>query len=96
MQTKHPNYDKAFKIEAVRLVQMSGKSMSQVAKDLGVADSSLSRWCQEYGQLGQRAFVGSGHQQPDEEELRRLRRENEVLRQELAIVKKAAAIFLRP
>ena len=96
MQAKHPSYEKAFKIEAVRLVQTSGKSMSQVSKELGVADSSLSRWCQEYGQQGVRAFVGSGHQQPEEEELRRLRRENEVLRQELAIVKKAAAIFLRP
>ncbi len=96
MQTKHPNYDKAFKIEAVRLVQSSGKSMNQLARDLGVSDSSLSRWCQQYGQLGERAFVGSGHQQPEEEEVRRLRRENEVLRQELAIVKKAAAIFLRP
>lgn len=96
MQAKHPSYDKAFKIEAVRLVQTSGKSMSQVAKDLGIADSSLSRWCQEYGQQGERAFVGSGHQQPEEAEMRRLRRENEVLRQELAIVKKAAAIFLRP
>lgn len=96
MQTKHRNYDKTFKIEAVRLVQSSGKSMNQIARDLGISDSSLSRWCQEYGQLGERAFVGSGHQQPEEEELRRLRRENEVLRQELAIVKKAAAIFLRP
>lgn len=96
MQAKHPNYDKTFKIEAVRLVQSSGKSMNQIARDLGISDSSLSRWCQEYGQLGERAFVGSGHQQPEEEELRRLRRENEVLRQELAIVKKAAAIFLRP
>jgi len=96
MQTKHPNYDKAFKTEAVRLVQTSGKSMSQVSKDLGVADSSLSRWCQEYGHQGERAFVGSGHQQPEEEELRRLHKEIEVLRQERDILKKAAAIFLRP
>ena len=51
MQTKHASYDKAFKLEAVRLVQTSGNSMNQVSKDLGIADSSLSRWCQEYGQL---------------------------------------------
>lgn len=31
----HPSYDQAFKIEAVRFVQTSGKSMSQVSKDLG-------------------------------------------------------------
>jgi len=94
MQTKHPNYDKAFKTEAVRLVQTSGKSMSQVSKDLGVADSSLSRWCQEYGHQGERAFVGSGHQQPEEEELRRLHKEIEVLRQERDILKKSPIEFL--
>ena len=59
-------------------------------------DSSLSRWCQEYGHQGERAFVGSWHQQPEEEELRRLHKEIEVLRQERDILKKAAAIFLRP
>jgi transposase len=37
--------------------------------------------------------VGSGNQQPEDEELRRLRRENDILRQERAILKKALAIF---
>lgn len=59
MQTKHISYDKAFKVEAMRLVQTGGKSMNQVSKELGVADSSLNRWCQEYDQQGERAFVGS-------------------------------------
>jgi transposase-like protein len=38
-------FDKNFKQEAVRLVQTSGKSQRQVAEDLGVAMSTLSRWC---------------------------------------------------
>jgi transposase len=37
--------------------------------------------------------VGSGHLQPEAEEMRRLRRENEILRQERDILKKALAIF---
>lgn len=96
MQNEKRAYEKAFKIEAVRLVETSGKSMSQVAKDLGIPDSNLVRWCRQYGAGGEQAFVGSGHAPPQEEELRRLRRENEVLRQERDILKKSIAIFSRP
>lgn len=67
-------FDKTLKQEAVRLVQTSGKSQRQVAEDLGVAMSTLSRWCTELATNGERAFVGSGNQQPEAEELRRLRR----------------------
>lgn len=89
-------FDKTFKQEAVRLVQTSEKSQRQIAEDLGVAMSTLSRWCTEMAMKGERAFVGSGNQQPEDEELRRLRRENEILRQERDILKKAVAIFSHP
>jgi transposase len=89
-------FDKHFKQEAVHLVQSSGKSQRQVAEDLGVAMSTLSRWCTELATKGERAFVGSGNQQPEAEELRRLSRENDILRQERDILKKALAIFSRP
>lgn len=79
-------FDKTFKLEAVRLVQTSGKSMRQLAEDLGMSLSALSRWCQDAATKGDQAFVGSGHQQPEAEELRRLRRENEILRQERDIL----------
>ncbi len=42
-------FDKSFKQEAVRLVQTSGKSQQQVAEDLGIAMSTLSRWWQGDG-----------------------------------------------
>lgn len=96
MQNEKRAYEKAFKIEAVRLVETSGKSMNQVAKDLGIPDSNLARWCRQYSTRGEQAFVGSGHVPPQEEELRRLRRENEVLRQERDILKKSIAIFSHP
>jgi transposase len=89
-------HDKAFKQEAVHLAQSSGKSMKQIAEDLGIGLSTLSRWCSEMAKNGDRAFVGSGNQQPEEAELRRLRRENDILRQELDILKKAMAIFSHP
>lgn len=89
-------YDKAFKMEAVRLVRTSGKSMRQIAEDLGVSNGTLSKWCQDLEVNGEHAFVGSGHQQPEAEELKRLRREMEIVRQERDILKKALAIFSRP
>jgi transposase len=89
-------FEKSFKQEAVRLVQAGGKSMSQFANDLGVSVSTLSRWCQDAATNQEHAFVGSGHQQPEAEELRRLRREIDILRQERDILKKAVAIFSHP
>ena len=89
-------HDKTFKQEAVRLVQTSGKSQRQIADDLGIGMSTLSRWCAEAAEHGERAFVGSGNLQPEAEEMRRLRRENDILRQERDILKKALAIFSHP
>ena len=88
-------FTKEFKLEAVQLVQKSGKSQVQVARDLGIADSTLHHWCKEFAEQGTQAFPGSGHQTAPEEELRRLKRELEVTQQERDILKKALAIFSR-
>jgi transposase len=77
----------------VQLVQASGKSQAQIARDLGVADSTLSHWCKHMTEQGSNAFPGSGHQTPQEEEIRHLKREVEILRQERDILKKAIGIF---
>lgn len=88
-------FTREFKVEAVQLVQSSKKSQVQIAKDLGIADSTLHHWCKQFGKLGEQAFPGSGHQTPQEEEIRQLKQENEVLRQERDILKKAIGIFPR-
>ena len=79
----------------MRLVKTSGKSISQVARDLGIGESTLHHWCQHSAEQREQAFPGSGHQTPPEEELRRLKRELEVTRQERDSLKKALAIFSR-
>ena len=89
--TSRKQYSSEFKREAVRLVTEGGLSMAQVARDLGLNDNLISRWKKEAAQNGERAFPGQGH--PQDEELARLRRENEVLRQEREILKKAISIF---
>lgn len=95
MQKVKPTYTKEFKLEAVHLWQSSGKSQAQIARDLGVPDSTLCHWCLRFAEHGKEAFPGSGHLPPLEEENRRLQRENELLRQERDVLKKAIGIFSR-
>ncbi|MBO0796802.1 MAG: transposase [Ktedonobacteraceae bacterium] len=95
MQKTQRTFTKEFKVEAAQLVRSSNKSMSQIARDLGIADSTLHHWCKLFSEQGEQAFPGSGHQTPQEEEIRHLKRENELLRQERDILKKAIGIFSR-
>lgn len=88
-------YTREFKLEAIRLYETSGKSVRQIEIDLGITAGLLNKWRAQQGQDGQQAFVGSGHQSEVEAELRRLRRENEILRQERDILKKAIQVFSR-
>ena len=88
-------YTKEFKQEAVRLAQISGKPIAQIARELGISDTSIHQWRKELAENGSEAFPGKGHQTQLEEENRRLKRENEILRQEREILKKAMSIFSR-
>jgi len=87
-------YTDEFKQDAVRLVETSGKPKTQVARDLGISESALYRWIRDYGTIrGSQATPPNGQSAHDlEVELKRLRRENEVLRQERDILKKAISI----
>lgn len=93
MQKEQKTYTKEFKLEAVHLVQSGQKSQAQIARDLGVADSTLSHWRKELTEHSNDAFPSSGHQTPLEEENRHLKREVEILRQERDILKKLSASF---
>ena len=95
MTREHRTFTTEFKLEAVRLAQTSGKSVSQVARDLGIADSTLFHWWKQLAEKGAEAFPGSGHQTALEEENRRLKRELEMVKQEYAVLKKALGIFAR-
>src|ERR1700736_4720432 len=95
MPKEQRTFTQEFKQEAVRLAQTSGKSITQVARDLGIADSTLHHWCKLVAEQGEQVFPGSGHQPSLEEENRRLKRELDVTRQERDILKKAIAIFSR-
>ncbi len=93
MVKPQPSYTKEFKQEAVKLVETSSKTKSEIARDLGISDSALSKWCKEFANHGEEAFPGKGQQTSLEEEVKQLKRENEILRQERDILKKAVRIF---
>lgn len=95
MERQRKKYAREFKIEAVRLVTGKDMTIAQVSKDLGVSPNVLGRWKRELQGDAMQAFPGKGHLKPEEEELRRLRREIAVLRQERDILKRAAAFFAK-
>jgi transposase len=88
-------FTREFKIEAVRFLTGSNMSAAQAGRDLGINPNLLTRWKKEFQSDSSQAFPGTGHLKPEEEELRRLRRENALLRQERDILKKAAAFFAK-
>jgi transposase len=95
MAKERRQYDKDFKLHAVRLSLEQGKSVAGVAKDLGIAENNLWRWREQYAKNGEKAFPGTGHLDPDTEELVRLRRELKRVTEERDILKKAVAFFSR-
>jgi len=90
MPRTHRPYPPECRAEAVRLARSSEKSRPALAADLGVSSEALRHWLRQ-------ADADAGRGQPDtlttdeREELRRLRRENHVLKQEREILRKAAA-----
>jgi len=84
-----------FKVAAVKQVVEQGRSVTEVADNLGVNRNMLSRWRTELAADGALAFRGNGKVRPTEEELRRLRRELATACQERDILKKALAYFAK-
>jgi transposase len=80
-----------FKREAVRLTETSGRTVAQVAGDLGIGKSTLTRWKTQFKE----ADILSGPHDDVQKELTRLRLENKILRQERDLLKNAAAFFAK-
>ena len=88
---KRRTYTPEFRAEAVALVVEGGVSQCQVARDLGISQSLLSKWVQK----AKVAALPGALTAAEREELRKLRREVNILRQERDILQKAAAFFAK-
>jgi transposase len=82
-------YGDAFRTEAVRLALTSGLTRKQLAADLGIGFSTLTKWVQQ----DRHNDLMSGPHEDQAKELSRLRKENRILREEREILEKATVFF---
>jgi transposase len=99
---KRRTFSAEFKLEAVRRTQErrpQGVSLAQIGRELGVRPDMLRAWAkraeERAGAPPRDIFPGQGHLPTEQEELRRLQRENARLQQEVEFLKKAAAYFAK-
>ena len=93
MSKKRRQFDRAFKVEAVKLVTAESRPVAAVARDLGIGENLLHRWKQQFVNHQEDVFVGTGNLTPEQAELRRLRRELTDVTEECDILKKAILVF---
>ena len=86
-------YDREFKIEAVKLVTERGTSIAEAARNLGIHENLLRTWKNKYLEDTADSFPGKGHLKPQDEQLRRLKKNLADVEEERDILKKALAIF---
>ncbi len=90
-RTSRRKYTREFKAEAVKLVLEEGVTQAQASRDLGVSESVLGRWVK----VAREKAAPGALRDAEHAELKRLRRENSILRKERDILKKAAAFFAK-
>lgn len=94
MITKKRNtYDAEFKRQTVELADTSGRSVTVIERELGLYQGAIRHWRVELAKHADGAFPGTGQLHPTDEQIRTLRRELDIVRQERDILKKAIAIF---
>jgi len=86
MSEKRRQYDRDFKLSAIRLLESSDQSLEQVARGLGISGSMLRRWRVQFLERGAQWLSESGRM--ERAEVLRLRRENKELRRKLEFLKK--------
>jgi len=93
----YKTYPKEFKLEAVRMMETSDRPASEIAAELGIRRNLLYKWKEQLETKGESGFKAKRGKPPksDQDEMTTLRQENDRLREEVEILKKAAAYFAR-
>ncbi|MDA8206586.1 MAG: transposase [Thermaerobacter sp.] len=86
-------YDKAFKEQAMQMVTELQKPVAEVARDLGIPDTTLHQWLKNHREHPEAPYVGSGRLREADQATRDLQRRIRDLEEENAILKKAMRIF---
>jgi len=85
-------FSEEFRREAVRLIRETDRSLAAVSRELGVSQPTLNKWLRE---LPASKPTTAGRVLSLEEQVRQLKKENERLREEREILKKATAFFAK-
>ena len=92
----YTTYTKEFKQEAVRLMETSDRPAAEIARELGIRRNMLYKWKEQLDIKGERAFSIKGRpKKENQSQLVSLKQENKRLKEEVEILKKAAAYFAR-
>jgi transposase len=97
-EKKYRTYTEEFKLEALRLLQSSGKSAQQIERELGITPGMLLKWQNRYQiveQDGQQANLELKDIEAAKREIRRLEKELMEVTEEREILKKVVSIFSR-
>jgi transposase len=97
MTSKQRSYTEEFRKNAVSLSHSSQKSLVEIAGELGLGFSTLTRWRKKYSEMGaeiRKPRVASQNS-TEQIELIKLKRDNERLKKEVEILKKATALFVK-
>jgi len=91
----YKTYPKEFKLEAVRMMETSDRPASEIASELGIRRNLLYKWKEQIERKGESGLKNKRGRPPKSEqgEVATLRQENDRLREEVEILKKAAAYF---
>jgi len=89
---KNKKYNSDFKLRAVKLCLETDKPDAEIARDLGMQQTTLSTWKQRYLKNQQKAFSGNNGPDIFSKEIRALKKELFIAKQERDILKKALAI----
>lgn len=87
-------YTDEFKQEAVRLALESGRPKAQIARDLGISDGLLHSWINKQQQANAKGMTVE-EVRAEQAEINQLKRELKFAKQEIEILKKAAAYFAK-
>jgi transposase len=96
MREYRRKYSAAFKREAIEYALQSDKSLVEIERELGITKGLLRQWTRRAKMQGEKALRSAGEFCPESEEVRRLKQENESLRLDNEILKKAIAICTQP
>lgn len=90
---RYRRYDNRFKSDALRLLKESGRTVSDLARDLGIRRELLYQWKRQEQADGENVFPGKGNLRADQDLVRHLQRELKRVKQERDLLKKALVFF---